>query len=167
MSFAVRGAEEELDAVVVTATRDTDGPTMTQPTLRVARERINRTPGGVHVVDTDDIATSRVSTQADIFRYAPGVYAQPRFGAEEARLSIRGSGIQRTFHLRGIKLLQDGVPISLPDGSADFQSIEPLATRYIEVYRGANALRYGANTLGGALDGRRSAGSEAAPRRPW
>jgi len=163
MSFAVRGAEEELDAVVVTATRDTDGPTMTQPTLRVARERINRTPGGVHVVDTDDIATSRVSTQADIFRYAPGVYAQPRFGAEEARLSIRGSGIQRTFHLRGIKLLQDGVPISLPDGSADFQSIEPLATRYIEVYRGANALRYGASTLGGAVNYVSRTGFDAEP----
>src|SRR5262249_19177988 len=72
-------------------------------------------------------------------------------GAEEARLSIRGSGLQRTFHLRGVKLMQDGVPLNLADGSGDFQAVEPLQTRYIEVYRGANALQYGSSTLGGAI----------------
>src|SRR5690606_17895221 len=34
----------------------------------------------------------------------------------------------------------------------DFQTIDPLATRYVEVYRGANALRYGASNLGGAIN---------------
>ncbi|HWU84513.1 MAG TPA: TonB-dependent receptor, partial [Rhodocyclaceae bacterium] len=62
------------------------------------------------------------------------------------------SGLQRTFHMRGIKLMQDGVPMNLADGSADFQAIEPLATRYVEVYRGANALRYGSAMLGGAIN---------------
>src|SRR5690606_34352407 len=75
-----------------------------------------------------------------------------RFGAEESRLSIRGSGLQRTFHGRGIKLMQDGIPVNLADGSFDFQAIEPLSTRYIEVYRGANAMRYGASNLGGAIN---------------
>lgn len=156
-------ADETLEAVVVTGTRDADGPTITQPNLRVAKERISRTPGGVHVVDTEAIEKGRVSTQADTFRYAPGVYAQPRFGAEEARLSIRGSGIQRTFHLRGIKLMQDGVPINLADGAADFQSVEPLATRYMTVHRGANALRYGASTLGGAINYVSRTGFDASP----
>lgn len=84
--------------------------------------------------------------------YSPGVFVQPRFGSGEARLSIRGSGLQRTFHLRGIELLQDGVPVNQADGGGDFQAIEPLSTRYIEVYRGANALTYGAATLGGSIN---------------
>ncbi|MEX2488291.1 MAG: TonB-dependent receptor, partial [Pseudomonadales bacterium] len=50
------------------------------------------------------------------------------------------------------KLLQDGIPLSLADGGGDFQAIEPLALRYTEVYRGANALQYGATTLGGAIN---------------
>ncbi len=77
---------------------------------------------------------------------------QPRFGADEARISIRGSGIQRTFHGRGIVLLQDGVPLNLADGSFDMQAVEPLGLQYIEVFRGANALQYGATTLGGAIN---------------
>ncbi len=158
-----QAVDSELTPVVVTGQRDPDGPTITQPNLRVAKERIARTPGGVGVVDTEEIEKGRVATQADTFRYAAGVFAQPRFGAEEARLSIRGSGIQRTFHLRGIKLMQDGMPFNLPDGSVDFQSIEPLSTRYMEVYRGANALQYGSSTLGGAINYVSRTGFDASP----
>jgi len=84
--------------------------------------------------------------------YSPGVFVQSRFGAEEARLSIRGSGIQRTFHMRGVKILQDGSRLNLADGGVDFQAIEPLSARYIEVFRGGNALQYGSTTLGGAIN---------------
>jgi iron complex outermembrane receptor protein len=126
--------------------------TLTVPSLEAAVERVERAPGGVGVVDAETVREGRAATLDDALRLAPGVLAQPRFGAEEARLSIRGSGIQRTFHLRGIKLLQDGVPLNLADGSGDFQAVEPLATQYIEVYRGANALQYGATTLGGAIN---------------
>ncbi|MEO6697804.1 MAG: TonB-dependent receptor, partial [Paraperlucidibaca sp.] len=48
--------------------------------------------------------------------------------------------------------LQDSVPLNLADGGFDMQAIEPQATRYIEVERGANALRYGGSTLGGAIN---------------
>jgi iron complex outermembrane receptor protein len=93
-----------------------------------------------------------VSTLKDALEFAPGVLVQPRFGAEEARLSIRGSGLQRTFHGRGLKLLQDGVPLNLADGGFDFQAVEPLAARYVEVFRGPNGLDLGASTLGGAIN---------------
>jgi iron complex outermembrane receptor protein len=54
--------------------------------------------------------------------------------------------------MRGIYLLQDGVPITLADGSGDFQAVEPLALAYTEVRRGANALEYGGTTLGGSIN---------------
>src|SRR5690606_32140663 len=45
----------------------------------------------------------------------------------------------------------------------DFQAVEPLAARYVEVYRGANALEYGAATLGGAINFVAPTGADAAP----
>lgn len=144
-------AQERSDAVVVRGPRP-DNPSLAQPNIETARHRIEQIPGGANVIDADDYREARVSTLADALGFSPGVIAQPRFGAEETRLSIRGSGVQRTFHLRGLRLMQDGVPLNLADGSGDFQAIEPLNTRYIEVYRGANALQYGASNLGGAIN---------------
>ena len=117
-----------------------------------ARRDLGRIAGGASIVDAESYRLGRVNTLQDVLGYAPGVLVQPRFGSEESRLSIRGSGLQRTFHLRGIKLLQDGVPLNLADGGGDFQSIDGLTARYVEVFRGANALQYGGTTLGGAIN---------------
>jgi iron complex outermembrane receptor protein len=65
----------------------------------------------------------------------------------------RGSGLSRGFHMRGLTLLQDGVPINLADDNGDFQELEPIFFDHLEVYRGANALRFGSGTLGGAING--------------
>jgi iron complex outermembrane receptor protein len=141
----------ELDPVNVTASRVTS-PSLTVPDLDAARADLALTPGGTEVVDADRYLTGRASTLADTFFLSPGVVAQPRFGSDEARLSIRGSGLQRTFHGRGIRVLQDGVPINVADGGFDMQSLEPTAASHINVWRGGNALAYGASTLGGAID---------------
>lgn len=128
-----------------------------------ARERLDQRAGATALVDGESYRDRRVGTLTDALGYAPGVFVQPRFGAEEARLSIRGSGLQRTFHGRGLELLQDGSPLNLADGGFDFQAVEPLAARYIEVYRGANALEFGAATLGGAINFVSPTGYDAAP----
>lgn len=141
--------EQVLPAVTVTAPPIENG---TLAPITEAARRIAATPGGANIVDAEQYKEGRVSTLSDALQFSPGVFVAPRFGAEETRLSIRGSGLQRTFHMRGIQLLQDGVPLNLADGSADFQAIEPLSARYVEVYRGANALQYGSTTLGGAIN---------------
>ena len=125
---------------------------LTNPSISTLREQIAEIPGAGEVIDAEYYKYGRSTTVKDALDYAPGVFVQPRFGAEEARISIRGSGIQRTFHGRGLKLLQDGVPINLADGSFDFQVIEPLAAKAIEVFRGSNGLEYGASSLGGAVN---------------
>ena len=128
-----------------------------------AKKRLGERAGGTTLVEGDAYRDRRVGTLADALGYATGVFVQPRFGAEEARLSIRGSGLQRTFHGRGIELLQDGSPLNLADGGFDFQAVEPLSAQYIEVYRGANALEYGAATLGGAVNFVSPTGFDAPP----
>ncbi len=120
---------------------------------QTAQEAIKKIPGGAQVIDAKEYQSGRSAMITDVLGYAPGVIAQQRdTGAQESRVSIRGSGLQRTFHLRGIKLLQDGIPVNDADGSGDFYRVEPLVTEYTEVYRGGNALRYGATTLGGAIN---------------
>jgi iron complex outermembrane receptor protein len=150
----------QMPEVVVTA--EEKGKSLTVPDASTAAQELNRVAGGTNFINADDYKKGRASTLKDALDYAPGVIVQPRFGSEEARLSIRGSGIQRTFHGRGILLLQDGVPVNLADGSFDFQAIEPLAARSLEVWRGGNALQFGSGTLGGAVNSVSPTGHDAA-----
>ena len=91
------------------------------------------------------------NTIKDILGWVPGVIAQTRWGPD-GRISIRGSGLTRNFGNRGINVYTDGIPINTADGLLDLFEIDPSAYRYVEVYKGANALRYGANSLGGAIN---------------
>src|SRR5882672_4114647 len=118
-----------------------------------ARREIERTPGGAEVVGSQEIEESRGANLKDALDFVPGVLVRPRFGAaDESQVSIRGSGLRNNFHLRGINVLLDGFPYGNADGFSDFESIELLSTKSIEVFKGANALRYGGNTVGGAIN---------------
>ena len=117
-----------------------------------AERELDRTPGGVELVGEDEILEAKTSNLRDALEYVPGVLVRPRFGSEESQLSIRGSGIRNNFHVRGVNLLLNGFPYGNADGFSDFESLELLSVKRIEVYKGANALRYGANTIGGAID---------------
>lgn len=120
--------------------------------VQQALAEINQTPGGVALVPAEAYRNSTVSnTIKDILDYVPGVFAQPKWG-DDTRLSIRGSGLSRNFHLRGVQLYMDGIPINTADGYGDFQEIDPTAYKYVEVYKGGNALQFGANSLGGAIN---------------
>jgi iron complex outermembrane receptor protein len=125
---------------------------LTVATAQQALQQIKRTPGGVALVTADAWRNSTVSNSIkDILDYVPGVIAQPKWG-DDTRLSIRGSGLSRNFHLRGVQLYMDGIPINTADGYGDFQEIDPTAYKYVEVYKGGNALQFGANSLGGAIN---------------
>ncbi|HRO33856.1 MAG TPA: TonB-dependent receptor [Brevundimonas sp.] len=136
-----------IDSIIVTGRRNPDDP----PVVAEARERLSRTPGAVAVVSAESYEDRYALALSDTLRAVPGVFAQRRWG-EEVRLSIRGSGIGQALHLRGVLLAQDGAPINGPDGFGDFQELDPLIARYIEVYKGGNALRFGGAALGGAVN---------------
>jgi iron complex outermembrane recepter protein len=125
---------------------------LTVPTTAEIQAELARVPGTVVVVpDTAYKQSTPATTMKDVLDYVPGVFVQPKWG-EDSRLSIRGSGLSRNFHLRSVQIFQDGIPRNTADGYGDFQEIDPSAYRYVEVYKGANALRYGANSLGGAIN---------------
>jgi iron complex outermembrane receptor protein len=142
--------EATLPPVVVEGARVPDERTRSEAE---AREDLQRVPGGASVVGQQAIEQSRAANLKDALDFVPGVFVQPRFGAaDESQISIRGSGLRGNFHLRGLNVLLDGFPYGNADGFSDFESLELLTTRRLEVYKGANALRFGGYTLGGAIN---------------
>lgn len=134
----------------------------TASTVEQAKEKVRKVPGSVAVVDAETFDETRAVSTKDMLEFTPGVLAQQKVN-EEGRLAIRGSGLSRNFHLRGIGLYQDGIPINLADGSADFQDVDPLALRYVEVLKGANAMPLGTATMGGAINYVTPTGYDASP----
>ncbi len=136
---------------------------LTVPTTAEIQAELARVPGAVAVVPGSAYQRNTAAvTLKEALEYVPGVFIQPKWG-EDSRLSIRGSGLSRNFHLRGVQLFQDGIPRNTADGYGDFQEIDPSSYRYIEVYRGPSAMRYGANALGGAINFVTPTGRDAAP----
>ena len=136
-----------VDSVIVTARANPEDP----PVVAAARRRLSETPGGVSVISRESYINRQALALDDMLRDAPGVYAQRKWGGD-VRISIRGSGIGNANHNRGLLLAQDGVPLNEADGYGDSQIADPLNTRYAEVYRGGNALRFGGALLGGAIN---------------
>jgi iron complex outermembrane receptor protein len=124
---------------------------LTVPTVAEQRRQVEQTPAAARFIDAEEFRNRRAFTLRDVLADTPGVFVQDRYG-QELRLSVRGSGIARGFHLRGLEVLQDGIPVNLADGSGDFYQIDPLALRSATVLPGGNALAHGASTLGGAIN---------------
>ncbi|HEU4699305.1 MAG TPA: TonB-dependent receptor [Gemmatimonadales bacterium] len=142
--FVLAAAVTQLAEVTVVGTRQD---------LAERRERLAQIPGSVALIPSGEIRSTRQANLKDVLRFTPGVYVQPRFGAaDESQISVRGSGLRNNFHARGINLLVNGMPYRNADGFTDFESLELLTTEAIEVYKGANAFRYGGSTLGGAIN---------------
>ncbi|GAC1479355.1 MAG: TonB-dependent receptor [Gemmatimonadaceae bacterium] len=128
------------------------------------RATLARVPGATTLIEGPAILATRQANLKDVLQFTPGVYVQPRFGAaDESQISIRGSGLRNNFHVRGVNLLVNGMPYRNADGFTDFESLELLTTETIEVYKGANALRYGGSTLGGAINLNTKTGYSARP----
>jgi iron complex outermembrane receptor protein len=134
-----------------------------------AREAIERTPGGVALVGSEEIKESLGTNMKDVLDFVPGVLIQGRQGAttEESQLSIRGSGLRNNFHIRGINFLVDGFTLNNADGFFRPEVVELFSSKRVEVYKGANALRFGANSLGGAINLVGKAGADAGKIELW
>ena len=146
-AWAADTPDNEVSSVIVTARRNPEDP----PVVADARRRLSETPGAVSVISQESYINRQTLALDDMLRDAPGVYAQRKWGGD-IRISIRGSGIGNANHNRGLLIAQDGAPLNEADGFGDSQVADPLNTRYAEVYRGGNALRFGGALLGGAIN---------------
>ena len=75
--------------------------------------------------------------------------------AQDPRVSIRGVGARSQFGVRGIRILRDGMPLTLPDGQTPIDYLDLEAIGAVEAMRGAASSLYG-NASGGVIDFRTS-----------
>ena len=81
----------------------------------------------------------------------PGVVVQNRQNyAQDLQISSRGFGARSTFGVRGIRLIADGIPATMPDGQGQAASFNLSSAQRIEVLRGPFSSLYG-NAAGGVI----------------
>ena len=138
----------------VWAQTDTEAvlPTVEVSAPRLARE-IYATPAAVSTIDQDAIAQGQQRVRLDeSLNRVPGVFLQNRDNfAQGQRISIRGFGARAPFGVRGITVMVDGIPYTLPDGQAQLDAIDLDSAERIEVIRGPSSVLYG-NAAGGVID---------------
>ncbi len=110
-----------------------------------------QTPASISVVSAEEIRRGQPATSLDeALLLVPGVFAQSgRNFAQDSRVSIRGYGARAQFGVRGVKMLVDGIPTTLPDGQTELDSLDPIFVERIEVVRGPVSSLYGGG--GGGL----------------
>src|SRR5690348_895930 len=113
---------------------------------------LSRTAQAVQLVDKQEISRARPTWGLDeALVTVPGVYAANRYNFSlDQRISIRGFGARSQFAVRGIKVLIDGIPQTLPDGQGQLTNLELGAADHIEVLRGSSSALFG-NASGGVI----------------
>ena len=109
-------------------------------------------PFAVSVVTGNDAHVARAGRGfAEILHGVPGVQAADRSNdALGERIVIRGFGARAGFGVRGVKVLVDGVPATMPDGQTSLNHVELGTLGSAEVERGPASALYG-NAAGGVL----------------
>ena len=93
----------------------------------------------------------------------PGVTVANRTNpSQDTRVSIRGFGARSQFGARSIRIMRDGMPLTLPDGQTPIDYLDLESVGRVEVIRGAASALYG-NASGGVIDLR----SVDAPTAPF
>lgn len=117
-----------------------------------AEQRSFDAPAAVQAIGEEVIREAGPQVNlSEALNRAPGVTVLNRQNyAQDLQLSIRGFGARSTFGIRGVRLLVDGIPATMPDGQGQASTIALPSTDRIEVLRGPLAQLYG-NAAGGVV----------------
>src|SRR5216117_3143119 len=123
-------------------------------TVSVTRTELplTKVPLSVHTVDRAQISRAKPTWGLDeALANVPGVFVANRYNfSQDQRISIRGFGARSAFAVRGIKILVDGIPQTLPDGQGQLTNLELGEVDRIEVLRGSSSALFG-NASGGVI----------------
>jgi iron complex outermembrane receptor protein len=109
-------------------------------------------PAAIDVLDRDQITAGQPRVNAsEALAAVPGVIANNRQNyAQDLQISTRGFGARSAFGVRGVKLVADGIPASMPDGQGQAATFNLDVAERMEVLRGPYSAVYG-NHSGGVI----------------
>ena len=88
---------------------------------------------------------------SDDIGFVPGLLAFDRHNyAQDQQVSIRGIGANSTFGIRGVRIYQDGIPQTGPDGQGQISQFNLDSAERVEVLEGPFSALYG-NASGGVI----------------
>jgi iron complex outermembrane recepter protein len=159
---AVDTSNNAAETEEVTVTGEATG-SLTSLSSEESTKQKTQVPGAFTVKTTDDMELGRASNFEDLLQRTPGVFLQSENGVEVSKISIRGSGITSEDEPLGVIFLLDGLNFNQGDGESVLEDFDVAALSHAEVFRGADAFRYAALTLGGAINLVPLTGYNAAP----
>lgn len=115
------------------------------------KERIIDIPYSVFSVDKKELGYGKKVSARNVLADVPGLFLQSIYGGQDLRVSIRGFGNRSNTGIRGIRILQDGIPLSEPDGETVIDEIDFTSLAGVEVVKGNLSSLY-ANAPGGVID---------------
>jgi len=109
-------------------------------------------PASIDVIDASRIGAAQPRVNAsEALAAVPGLVAQNRQNyAQDLQISSRGFGARSAFGVRGVRLIADGVPATMPDGQGQAATFDLDMAERIEVLRGPFSALYG-NHSGGVI----------------
>jgi iron complex outermembrane recepter protein len=118
---------------------------------RTAQTRFDAA-ASIDAVEIDTLhAASPLVNMSELMSTVPGLQIRERQNyAQDLQLSVRGFGTRSTFGVRGVRILIDGIPASMPDGQGQAATASLSSAQRIEVLRGPVAQLYG-NAAGGVV----------------
>jgi iron complex outermembrane receptor protein len=121
-------------------------------TVTRTEEPLKRVPYAVGVLNRGDLQRGQNTVGVDeALNNLPGVVVSNRYNFSlDQRISIRGFGSRSNFGVRGLKILLDGIPQTLPDGQSQLTNIDFADIDRAEVLRGSSSSLYG-NASGGVI----------------
>jgi iron complex outermembrane receptor protein len=113
---------------------------------------LSRAPFAVGVADRDQIQRGKPGLALDeALAGIAGVQVDNRFNyALGERISIRGLGARAQFGVRGVRVLLDGIPMTLADGQTTLNNVDVASVARAEVIRGPASAQHG-NAAGGVI----------------
>ncbi|MBD8726302.1 TonB-dependent receptor [Oxalobacteraceae sp. CFBP 13708] len=109
-------------------------------------------PAAIDVVDAAQIGAAQLRVNAsEALAAVPGVVVRNRENyAQDLQISSRGFGTRSAFGVRGVRLVADGIPATMPDGQGQAATFNLDVAERIEVLRGPFSALYG-NHSGGVV----------------
>ncbi len=115
------------------------------------RTKVIDIPYSVQRVSNYEYKYDKKVSISDVLGGTPGLFMQSRYGNHDVRISIRGFGSRSNTGIRGVRILQDGIPESEPDGQTRIESIDFQNVGAIEIVKG-NASSLYTNAPGGVIN---------------
>jgi iron complex outermembrane receptor protein len=111
-------------------------------------------------VDRSRFINAPAFSIGDVLQDSPGISVKQGNGPRDVGISIRGSNARNGFGIRNIVVLEDGFPVTQPDGLSRTDITDPHAYKGVDVYRGPSSALFGNYATGGAVNFHTRAGAD-------